>query len=120
MAASKPKPGTELLSDLADRITTYLVGLGHPEESARHIAETIALDMANNWGGQLIYFPKGRFVLLPRRDRQIYAAFNGSNIKDLVQQYGVCEQHIYRIIKAMRRSDLADRHDNLFPPDQPA
>ena len=106
------KPGTELLADLADRITKALHQV--VPDLARQIAEAIALEMAADWGGQLIYFPKGKFVLLSKRDREIYAAFTGNNIKDLVRMFNVSEQHIYRIIKVMRTRDLADRHGDLF------
>lgn len=115
-----PKPGTELLADLAERITTQLIGQHVSDEGARQIGDEIATQMAAYWGGQLIYFPKGKFVLLSKRDRLIYAEFTGHNQKDLARKFDVSEQHIYRIIKAMRRSDLADRHGDLFasaPPD---
>lgn len=108
------KPGTELLADLADRITKILTNSTFSEDAANQIAESVALDMANHWGGQLIYFPKGRFVLISKRDREIYTKFDGTNIKSLALEYKVSEQHVYRIIKAMRRSDLADRHGDLF------
>ena len=111
----QPKPGTELLADLADRVTNYLIGQHVPEEGARQIGDEIAVEMAAYWGGQLIYFPKGKFVILSKRDRQIYAEFTGRNHKDLARKFDVSEQHIYRIIKAMIRSDLADRHGDLFP-----
>lgn len=107
------KPGVELLSDLSERISAYLSAT-IPEERALEIGDEIALQMAGYWGGQLIYFPKGKYVLLSRRDRLIYAEFTGNNQKDLARKFDVSEQHIYRIIKAMRRSDLADRHGDLF------
>ena len=111
-----PKPGTELLADLAERIATHLIDQHVPEVGARQIGDEIAIEMAAYWGGQLIYFPKGKFVLLSKRDRLIYFEFTGRNQKDLARKFDVSEQHIYRIIKAMRRSDLADRHGDLFAP----
>lgn len=110
----EPKPGTELLADLAERIATHLIEHQIQEEGARAIGDEIAVEMAAYWGGQLIYFPKGKFLILSKRDRQIYAEFNGHNVKELARKYDVSEQHIYRIIKAMRRSDLASRHGDLF------
>jgi Mor family transcriptional regulator len=109
-----PKPGTELLTDLAERITTHLITQHVPEDGARQIGDEIAVEMAAYWGGQLIYFPKGKFVILSKRDRLIFCEFTGRNQKELARKFDVSEQHIYRIIKAMRRSDLADRHCDLF------
>lgn len=107
------RPGTELLADLAIRIATQLVK--HlDEESAASIGRSVAEDMAQHWGGQLIYFPKGKFLILSKRDRQIYAEFNGRNHSDLARRYDVSIQHIYRIVKYMTRQDLDQRHGDLF------
>lgn len=108
------KPGTELLADLADRISTKLIAHSLADAKARDIGEEIAMAIAGEWGGQLLYIPKGKFVLLAKRDREIWAAFDGRNIKDLVRQFQVTEQHIYRIIKAMRKADMDTRHGDLF------
>jgi Mor family transcriptional regulator len=117
MAAEKP--GTELLNDLADRISQ---AIGHhlDAEHAAQIGESIACAMAEHWGGQLIYFPKGKFLFLSKRDRQIYAEFTGHNHKELARRHNVSEQHIYRIVKAMLRQDLDDRHGDLFTDPDPA
>lgn len=109
------KPGTELLADLADRIADHLERSKRIDESAaRQLAEDIAYEMADAWGGQLIYFPKGKFALLSKRDRQIFSEFTGHNHADLARKYKVSVQHIYRIIKIMTRRELADRHGDLF------
>lgn len=110
------KPGVELLSDLSERISTSLVQAGVSNDLADRLGEEIAMDMATHWGGQLIYFPKGTFVRLSRRDRDIYSQFTGNNHKELSRKFNVSEQHIYRIVKAMRRRDLDDRHGDLFSP----
>lgn len=109
------KPGTELLADLADRISDHLDRIKLLDEAtARQIGEDIAYEMADAWGGQLIYFPKGKFALLSKRDRQIFSEFTGHNHADLARDYKVSVQHIYRIIKIMTRRELADRHGDLF------
>lgn len=109
------KPGTELLADLADRIADHLERSKRIDEAVtRQIGEDIAYEMADVWGGQLVYFPKGKFALLSKRDRQIFAKFTGHNHADLARDYKVSVQHIYRIIKVMSRRELADRHSDLF------
>lgn len=110
------KPGEELLSDLADMISMRCESHGLQESDARQIAESIAMDMAAHWGGQLVYFPKGRLLILSKRDREIYRRFTGRNHKDLAREYNVCVQRIYSIIKIMTRRDLDDRHSDLFTP----
>lgn len=112
----KNKPGTELLSDLADRVST-VISNHLPPSVASSIAEEIACDMARHWGGQLIYFPKGRYVFLSKRDREIYSKFTGNNHAELAREYDLGIQQIYEIIKSMHRQELNDRHGDLFGPD---
>lgn len=113
------KPGVELLSDLADRIAMKLSELGIDPDRAADISQAVSDDMAGHWGGQLVYFPKGMYSILSKRDRQIYADFSGHNHDELAEKYGVCVQTIYRIVKLMRRASITDLHDDLFPSSLP-
>lgn len=113
------KPGVELLSDLADRVAIKLAERGIDTDTASDIAQTVADDMAGHWGGQLVYFPKGMYAILSKRDRQIYSEFTGHNHDTLAEKYGVCVQTVYRIVKLMRRAVIAEAHDDLFRDSQP-
>ncbi|MBG4648123.1 hypothetical protein I5F68_30295 [Pseudomonas aeruginosa] len=72
--------------------------------------------MAAHWGGQNIYFPMGLSIKLSRRDRQIYDKFNGHNQSDLAREFGVSLQWVYKIIKAVRKEEIARRQVDMFSP----
>lgn len=110
--------GPELLVDLTDHIAIALVELASMESgTAQQVAGEITDRMSAHWGGQNIYFPIGQSIKLSRRDRQIYDDFNGSNHRELVAKYGASLQWIYKIVKAVRKEELARRQKDLFGDD---
>jgi Mor family transcriptional regulator len=114
--ADSRSKGPELLTDLESHAAR--LAMDHfvvSEEQARIFSQALSDFMADNWGGQLIYFPKGMFRRLSDRDHKIYAAFNGTNHDDLVREFGVSLQHVYRIIKAVHAGEIAARQGGLFP-----
>ena len=107
--------GPELLVDMIQHVTVALGELTEMDDSrAKQVAREIADRMAAHWGGQIIYFPKGLSYKLSHRDREIYDKFNGKNHSELVMEYGISLQWLYKIIKAMRREDIAARQGLLF------
>lgn len=107
--------GPELLVDLTEHISVALVELASMENGdAQQIAREITDRMSAHWGGQNIYFPIGQSIKLSRRDLQIYDDFNGSNHRELVAKYGASLQWIYKIVKAVRKEELALRQKDLF------
>lgn len=109
--------GPELLIDLTEHIAIALAELVSMESAkAQHVAKEVSDRMAAHWGGQNIYFPMGQSIKLSRRDRQIYDDFNGSNHSDLARKYGVSLQWIYKIVKAVRKEEIARRQGDMFSP----
>lgn len=107
--------GAELLVDLAEQIAVALRELGSlDKDKAEQLGREIAERMASHWGGQNIYFPMGQSYNLSQRDRQIFDEFNGANHSELVKRYGVSLQWIYKIVKAVRREEMARRQADLF------
>ncbi len=107
--------GPELLLDLAEHIAVALNELVSMEsETAQHVAKEVADRMAGHWGGQNIYFPMGLSLKLSRRDRQIYDEFDGKNQSELARKYGVSLQWIYKIVKAVRKEQLALLQGDMF------
>jgi Mor family transcriptional regulator len=109
--------GPELLTDLTEHIAVALVELVSMEaDAARHVAQEVSDRMAAHWGGQNLYFPMGLSVKLSRRDRQIYEEFNGTNHSELARKHGVSLQWIYKIVKAVRKDEIARRQVDMFAP----
>ena len=55
-------------------------------------------DLAREFGGEYLYVSK-RFVT-SHRDKEIIAAYNGRNVKELAKQFGLCERQIYNIVSS--------------------
>jgi Mor family transcriptional regulator len=108
--------GPELLVDLADQCAVALKEIaGLDVDAAAQVGREIADRMAAHWGGQNIYFPMGLSYKLSQRDRQIFDEFNGVNHSDLARKYRVSLQWVYKIVKTVRRAEIARRQSDLFP-----
>ncbi|MCU1717439.1 Mor transcription activator family protein [Pseudomonas sp. 5P_3.1_Bac2] len=105
----------ELLLDLTQHVAHALAELTALDAShAEQVASAVAERMAAHWGGQNIYFPMGLSIRLSRRDRQVYDKFNGHNQSELAREFGVSLQWVYKIIKAVRKEEIARRQVDLF------
>ncbi len=107
--------GPELLVDLSLQVAQALIELADlGADQANQLGREIADRMAGHWGGQNIYFPMGVSYRLSQRDRQIFDEFRGDNHAELARKFGVSLQWIYKIIKAVRREEIAARQRDLF------
>lgn len=99
----------ELLAELGDHATSILSEqAGIPIEDARKLAKRLVDMMRQNWGGQLIYFPKGRSIDSLERARQILEEFDGSNHLELSKRHGLTIQTIYEILRAYHPGKSTD------------
>jgi Mor family transcriptional regulator len=105
----------ELLADLIAKSADYLTRqTSLTQEEAHKVARAIAKNMAKDWGGQQIYFPKGLLLELSERDQELYRKFNGTNQAALAREYGYSEQWVYRIIKSVRDAEITRIQQDLF------
>lgn len=56
----------------------------------------LGIDLSKEFGGSYVYVLK-RFEAT-QRDKEIIASYNGRNIKELSEQYGLSARQIYNII----------------------
>lgn len=56
----------------------------------------LGIDLSKEFGGSYVYVSK-RFEAT-QRDKEIIASYNGRNIKELSEQYGLSARQIYNII----------------------
>lgn len=95
--------GAELLVDLADNLTTMLTDkLNVPEIKAKAVAQEATALIADNWGGQSVYIPMDIKARASSRNKKIIEAFTGDNVSDLVREFNLSKQTIYRIVKEER------------------
>lgn len=94
----------ELLQDLLDKLTVFLVDQGMTEEAARNTAAHTVDEIRKEWGGLNLYIPKCEAKGLSERDLEIHDRFNGRNHGQLAREYGLSTNRIYQIIKKHRVS----------------
>ena len=128
MAASRldfPPGYPEILADLAGLIHARLVEREVPDASS--IATELAEDIRRQWGGGLIYIPKGVALTRHQRNDEVARAYNGRNHAELARRFGVTLACIYAIL-ARKRGDVFNainsasteervkaKHDNQLP-----
>ena len=111
-ARARKRKAYELLADMTAKLTVKLIASGLNSEKANEVACALTDEMANDWGGQLIYFP---IALALRRNRKIFEKFTGNNHSEVASEFGVSEQHVYRVVKIMLAREIAMRQSGLFP-----
>ncbi|MBK7364972.1 MAG: hypothetical protein IPI97_08215 [Nitrosomonas sp.] len=112
---TEPQKMPELLTDLASRAQKILAEKTGMETSlAEHVGFEIAREMAENWGGQSIYVPKGHEMQLHSRDEQVWDDFDGHNHNQLAAKYKISVQWVYTIVKRMRASKFRKMQIGLF------
>lgn len=104
----------ELLIELIDHLTKVLIERGLDKKSAGVAALDCAEYLRKHWGGQPIYFPKGRLIGLSARDREIWDKWRGDNTHELCREYNLTLARLYQILKAMREEEVTKRQGRLF------
>ncbi|PCJ88570.1 MAG: hypothetical protein COA54_02300 [Thiotrichaceae bacterium] len=110
----------ELLDDFTEKCTDILQeeDVGLDPEKAKMAAQKIARYIKNDWGGQQIYFPKCAEDQLSERDKELWNKFDGTNQAELAHDFGVSLAWVYKIVKYMRASEIADKQTDAFPDDE--
>lgn len=104
----------ELLEDVAGKaaaLATSLLAAGH--DVAKAFGAELAQLLANDWGGQQIYFPKGTFLQAEKLHRDVWDAYNGNNINELVKRFGISRVWVYKIVARQRAAEIASRQGKL-------
>lgn len=91
-----------ILADIGVELARNLVAEGLSESVAMECSLNAVEHARVTFGGMNLYFPKGARFVLGRRDEQIYQEFDGTNMVELCQKYGVTKSRIYQIIAAER------------------
>lgn len=73
------------------------------QQQHREYAEIIGIDnllkLADTFGGTSIYIPQRRELMKNKVYAAIYKEFDGSNLPELTQKYGVSKSTIYKIVQ---------------------
>lgn len=72
-------------------------------EDYQMLAQAIGMDgllnLVKHYGGMQIYIPKKDNLLRDMKVKEIRQKFNGRNIKQLVNEFGVSESFVYKVIR---------------------
>ncbi len=99
-----------LLNNAAEAAAKAARKFGLDDDAAEHIGAVVADMLAENWGGQTIYFPQdAAFKLTPREREILEAQRTGTTIPALAKQYRMSEQGIRKLLA---RAILRDRNLN--------
>lgn len=101
---------------LIDIYQAALIRLGYKEEAANRIAHTLISELAVYCGGRYIYLPKGDALEKAIRDVRLYNDWseNQRTPEQLVVDYAISLQHVYRIIKEQRTYRINRVQPKLF------
>lgn len=105
----------ELLADMAAHATEILKEIGKiSHDEAEVLAWAVTDRIAENWGGQSLYIPRGCILGVEKEHLDIFNDFNGHNHSELAQKYKKSVIWIYAVVKRVRQQLLARRQGGLF------
>ncbi|EBU8698767.1 host cell division inhibitor Icd-like protein [Salmonella enterica] len=107
---SSRKNGPEVLAYLGAVLSEHLYKSGIPEDKTDQIVLDVMDVMKFEFGGQVIYFPRGHIIKSDERGEEIYAAYrSGKAIPDIAHDFGCSIQWVYQLIarvRAKRRTEM--------------
>lgn len=105
----------ELLQDVAAHARAVAVTHGISDDVAEQIGNAVADRLVNNWGGQVISFPKDQAYKLATRDLAIFDdwAYRSMRPNQLAQKYDLTIQAIYEILRRARKLALDEKQKKL-------
>ncbi|EAU9424058.1 host cell division inhibitor Icd-like protein [Salmonella enterica] len=104
------KNGPEVLAYLGAVLSEHLSKSGIPEDKTDQIVLDVMDVMKFEFGGQVIYFPRGHVIKADERGEEIYAAYrSGKAIPNIAHDFGCSIQWVYQLIarvRAKRRAEM--------------
>jgi Mor family transcriptional regulator len=103
------------LADVAQRVIQARCKVS-PDE-ARDAGLEIVREVCTEFGGELLYIPKGTALAIDERDRAMFRRYVevGRDIQVVVREFDICVQQAYRRVKLVERAEYHRRQPGLFP-----
>lgn len=115
---NKPHNIQEFHEQLATSIMQRLIERGIASEDSERIGWEIADEIRKEWGGDVLYIPKGSWWETYKLHDEMYDRYNrGAEVKDIAREYGRALQATYAIlrrVKARRKAKQPTLFDGLF------
>ncbi len=105
----------EVLNDLASLVGQVAKEqLDMDAEVAEQLGINVAVRLAENWGGAMVYIPSNLRVNIAQRDMEMYKRFNGSNHLELAREFKCSIVWVYQVVKRVRKQ-LQDKQQPQLP-----
>jgi len=101
------KEATEIIK------TELMESLGIPEPQAQEVAREVTHSICVRFARNDIYIPIDSQFEASKRDFEIYEAWKGHNMDDLVTRFELSSVQIYKIIKRVRAAHRAKTEPQL-------
>lgn len=105
----KNKPSKELISFLAASSEELFLQASGDAEKAKELAWDFVVGITKAFGGEVFYMPKDCYIGKKRREWDIYCEFKGNNVRDLARKHGCTIQHVYDVIRRVRKEESDKR-----------
>ena len=112
----KMQPRTrEFLAWVASTAAEVTVEYGMASDHADQIGAAMADRLAENWGGQTLYFPNDASYKITPRDRAILVAHReGASVAKLAREYKMSEQGMRKLLRRAASRDKSLNQLKLF------
>lgn len=85
---------------ILERLQVALVSAGLPAASAMEVSAQVMARVCSEIGGERVYLPRrSPWANRAMRDRAIAAAYNGRNIDQVCDRFGVSRATVYRAMR---------------------
>lgn len=107
-----------LYAHVAARAADEALSLGLDADKAEHIGAAIADALAEDFGGEVLSFPKDAAYKLSQRERAILEAHrHGATYTELMREYDMTERGIRKLLKRALQRDRNLNQRSLFDPE---
>lgn len=87
--------------------------LSIPQEQATEVARQATNSICHRFARQAIYIPTDVQFDLTKRDLDLYQAWNGQNMDELIDRFKLSAVQIYKIVKQVRAAQRAKNEPQL-------
>lgn len=92
----------KLLQGVVDHTKQLLIEHDVQEKAADLIANAVADNISDLWGGQNLVIPMEYLRKLSGVQLEVYERFNGNNLDQLAKEYGMSERGMRKLIARVR------------------
>lgn len=110
---SLPERSASFLLSTMLHIETELLNSGIDKKESEKISQSTVNHLRKDYGGEHIYFPKGKELDAILKHATIYKEFTGDNHLELSKKFDVSITHIYRILKTLHKEEIDKRQPQL-------